>query len=269
MINDDSELVRIEALRTLICIAQDYTVTADDLSIMLMCLKDTRIQFRYYVYRLAAIVSISSEAGFLDFIDRLIKTLKTYKEDKVYLYRALRGIGSRCKELILPNVKTILDVADLEDQHEPNWKNILYKARIVLIANCFSEQYYEGLRSHSSQLPPYFLKHFEYIRDVEPYAFQKPLKGSLSLSDFSHYDLSSKRSRVQFLRANISLWKGLQVDEELAVAGQPTEERFLKKIFSTAVLVYELEGVLDEGRTLFEVRFDSVAKKLLHKILKI
>jgi hypothetical protein len=79
MINDNNETVRIEALRALISVAHDYVVTTDDLNIMLMCLKDRRIQFRYYVYRLTAIVTVLSEAGFLDFVDRLIKTLKVFR----------------------------------------------------------------------------------------------------------------------------------------------------------------------------------------------
>jgi hypothetical protein len=144
----------------LIGIAQDCTVTADDLSIMMMCLKDSRIQFRYYVYRLAAIVTILSEVAFLGFVDRFVKTLKGFKEDKVYLYRAMKGIGRRCAQFVLPNVKQILDIGAVDDQTEPNWKNILYKARVILIANCFADNYYEGIKQNSSKLPPYFLKHF-------------------------------------------------------------------------------------------------------------
>lgn len=58
MVNDNNESVRIEALRALISVAHDYLITGEDLNTMLMCLKDRRVQFRYYVYRLAGIVTV-------------------------------------------------------------------------------------------------------------------------------------------------------------------------------------------------------------------
>mgnify|MGYP000863069577 FL=1 len=146
MVNDNNESVRIEALRALIAVAHDYLITGDDLSTMLMCLKDRRVQFRYYVYRLAGIVTIVNQEDFLNFVERLIRTLKVFKEDKVHLYIALRNLGSRSKRFVLGNVRQLLDIVDLEDLHEPNWKSILYKARVILVASCFESNYYEGIR---------------------------------------------------------------------------------------------------------------------------
>lgn len=41
-------------------VAEGCSVTTEDLNIMIMCLKDRRVQIRYYVYRLAAKVTILS-----------------------------------------------------------------------------------------------------------------------------------------------------------------------------------------------------------------
>ena len=52
-------------------------------------------------------------------------------------------------------------------EEEPNWKNLIYKAKVILVSNIGKDKWPTQI------LPPYFSKHYLYIRDIEYYAFEK------------------------------------------------------------------------------------------------
>ncbi len=56
---------------------------------------------------------------------------------------------------------------------EPNMKNLQNKALIILIGNLDEKQW-------PTNLPSYFFKHYLYVKDVDPYAFETNLNSKQS-----------------------------------------------------------------------------------------
>jgi hypothetical protein len=63
---------------------------------------------------------------------------------------------------VLANLAHIYNVSESE---EPNWKNIVYRARLVVVASMGKDKWPENL-------PLYFINHYLYIRDILLYAFE-------------------------------------------------------------------------------------------------
>ena len=75
----------------------------------------------------------------------------------------MHKLGRRYSPIITKNIHALLD---LNYQQEPSWKNFIHKAKIILIANAFAPNYLDKAVEYKSALPAYFIRHYEYIKDI-------------------------------------------------------------------------------------------------------
>jgi len=79
-----------------------------------------------------------------------------YKSDKKSIYKMLFSLGRKYQT----NIHDLPEKLGVIDDQEPNWKSILYKAKMILCYHWWN--YHFG----NVTLPSYFSKHMLYIRDV-------------------------------------------------------------------------------------------------------
>jgi hypothetical protein len=99
-------------------------------------------------------------------IDKVNSTLLTYKADKKYIYKLFFQLGLKYSNFIQTQVKKVYDFKKGE---EPNWKNIAYKGKLILLFGCWSKM--SSSTFSSLNLPHYFVKHMLYIKDFESFLF--------------------------------------------------------------------------------------------------
>ena len=239
MINDESDRVRAEALKALVVVAKNYVVNREDLEIILMPLKESSRTLRYFCYKVIEILSIPTQELFVSFIQRLLRAYRNYKEDKAFLYKVMQRLGQTYSSFVINNIKVLLDVQHLEGIQEPSWKNFTHKARVILVANSFAPDYAKNIQLNKAKLPFFFQNHYEYIKDVEEYAFEEekaPIEILPLLVGASTVEISSM---IRTIRAHMVFW------EELPINKFTTRQRFLRSIFQIAESVYNVEKTLE------------------------
>jgi hypothetical protein len=117
---------------------------------------------RKYVYQTLSIIHISDPSLLTMILDKVLITLQIYKSDKKHLYKMLMSLGKIYQHWI----GSLVDSFAIMDSSEPNWKNAIYKAKMVF---CYC--WWKQLKDRS-QTPYFFGRHMLYLKDVEPYLFE-------------------------------------------------------------------------------------------------
>ena len=90
----------------------------------------------------------------------MFQALLAYKVDKKKIYLTCAKLGEKFPDFVSSLTDRILNYKE----EEPNWKNLIYKAKVILISSMEKDRW-------PLTLPSYFSKHYLYIRDIEYYAF--------------------------------------------------------------------------------------------------
>lgn len=162
MLNDEHEAVRQTCLIVLSKIPS-FDLEKEDLNALLVCLKENNTSMRNYTYESLCHINITSPADFKVIFDRLFVTLLNRSEDKRKIYIVCSKLGKKYPNYVLANLESIYKYNDNE---EPNWKNLVYRARLIVVAAMGKEKW-------PKTLPKYFVSHYLYIRDVLIYAFDQ------------------------------------------------------------------------------------------------
>ena len=89
-------------------------------------------------------------------VEKVLATLLSYKSDKKSIYRMLFRLGRKYQT----GIQNLIDKLGVVDDLEPNWKNIIYKGKMILCYHWWSNNL------ELLVLPSYFSKHMLYIKDV-------------------------------------------------------------------------------------------------------
>lgn len=134
MLNDEHEVVREETLISSLHL-RNQELVREDLETILMCLREKRANMRKYVYKTLAIVLLKDPNLLLLIIDKAVLTLQVYKSDKKHIYRMLKSLGQKYQ----PSIPGLLEKLAVLDSNEANWKNVIYKAKMVFCFEWWSQ----------------------------------------------------------------------------------------------------------------------------------
>jgi hypothetical protein len=94
MLNDEHELVREEALQTAKSL-KDMPLAKEDLSTLLMCLREKRTNLRRLVYENLSLIRLNDISLIHLILEKVLMALQNYRSDKKHIYRALYELGRK------------------------------------------------------------------------------------------------------------------------------------------------------------------------------
>ena len=118
---------------------------------------------RKYVYQTLSAAKLKDPTSLLLILEKSIAALQADRADKKHIYRMLASLGKR----YYLNIGTFIQSFGVIDQHEPNCRSVIYKAKMVF---CFA--WWQQLKDKTG-LPLYFGRHMLYIRDIQSYLFEE------------------------------------------------------------------------------------------------
>lgn len=139
-------------------------VGKEDIGTMLMCLKEKEQRMRWLVYEGLGSINFTDLTDIFHIVEKVNETMLQYKSDKHKAYELFDALGKTFPDFIGKNCSTFYNYSD---QEEPNWKNIIYKGRVILLYPCWLA------KLQIKKLPYYFATHALYIQDVEHRVYQK------------------------------------------------------------------------------------------------
>ena len=89
-------------------------------------------------------------------LEKIFVVLQQNKSDKKFIYRMLLCLGKKYAGW----VNEIIGKLAILEQGEPNWKSVIYKAKMVF---CYA--WWSGLKDRDD-FPFHFNRHMLYIKDV-------------------------------------------------------------------------------------------------------
>lgn len=106
----------------------------------------------------------------------LTQNLLKFKEDRDFIYEALKKFSIKNSNKISKKIKTLLNIDEVIFLiffffkqkkgfliKEPDWKDPVYLAKLIVICNVINLE-----RNIQNEMPFYFEKHYNYIKDIFP-----------------------------------------------------------------------------------------------------
>ena len=174
MMNDEYDDVRLEAINNLIALCNYMKISDLEVGVVIFNLREQNPLIRDAIYKLISHMKISNERDFLILFESL-KSNASIPEDRMKIFECIVGVGKVNSEIVIRLIREILHINDEFTPKEPYFvEDISYQCSFILIVNAIGSIERCGVYG----VPGYFSIHYKYLRDEFPNMIPHGLKGS-------------------------------------------------------------------------------------------
>mmetsp|Transcript_12890 Transcript_12890/g.14163 ORF Transcript_12890/g.14163 Transcript_12890/m.14163 type:complete len:1036 (-) Transcript_12890:1149-4256(-) len=163
MFNDDMDIVRTNALKSLSSLGRNVELNLKETKDILFNIKEDHQDFRYAIYELLGSVSLGDQLNIDLVLQHLFRNLRMFLDDREVILNAIKKLSlNNFNHIDEAFIHALLGFNPTRIAAEPNWKEVTHEGKIVFISNIISKKMYQ------MQLPTYFRSHYEYLRQKYP-----------------------------------------------------------------------------------------------------
>ncbi|XP_043224556.1 integrator complex subunit 4-like [Amphibalanus amphitrite] len=163
MFNDEIAEVRLRAVDSLSRIGQMITLREDQLDEILAVLEVYSIDTREGLHRMLGDCRLGNTDSLKLCVEKLLKNLKRYPQDKRSLWRCFQRMGAAHPDLVLPLVPSLLHIHPYFQLPEQDVQDPAYVCILLLVMNAAA-----GSPTMMALLDDNTRRHFLYLRDTLP-----------------------------------------------------------------------------------------------------
>ena len=175
MFNDEIAEVRLRAVDSLSRIGQMITLREDQLDEILAVLEVYSIDTREGLHRMLGDCRLGNTDSLKLCVEKLLKNLKRYPQDKRSLWRCFQRMGAAHPDLVLPLVPSLLDIHPYFQLPEQDVQDPAYVCILLLVMNAAA-----GSPTMMALLDDRTHRHFLYLRDTLPALVPDRLPGQVA-----------------------------------------------------------------------------------------
>eukprot|EP00039_Didymoeca_costata_P010875 m.147785 g.147785 ORF g.147785 m.147785 type:complete len:935 (+) comp14991_c0_seq4:316-3120(+) len=159
MFGDEIDAVRINAIRGMKAIAHQVIIREEQLEVMMGMLDDFSNKIRESMQQMLGVIFVVNQTCLRSVVDALLTNMTRYPEDRICIWRAMKGLGYNHAELAEFLLEDLLKLGAHFDLTEPNKDDPVYIAVFSFLANAMVRN-----KKILSFVPVFFPRHHSFLR---------------------------------------------------------------------------------------------------------